>query len=100
MGHSLIVIVAAGTLLIALAAGVLGARLSVSGLVKAVGVTLEVIGATVLLFVANLAIGATLVLILRRLSYYTTLYEVADIALLVLSLLQALTLQAWRLVRR
>ena len=73
------------------------ARGRIGAIVGAIGVTLEVAGATILLFVANLALGAVLVLVARRLAvYYTTLYEVADVTLLVCSLLQAVTITIWR----
>jgi hypothetical protein len=63
-------------------------------------VTLETVGATVLLFAVNLAVGAVALLATRRLTpFYPSLYEVSDVALLVLSLLQALVLQAWRHAR-
>jgi hypothetical protein len=75
---------------------VVGARGRVAGLGAALGVVLEVVGATMLFFVANVAIGATLVLLARYLSiYYTTLYEVADVTLLIISAFQALTLTVW-----
>lgn len=90
----LILIVVAITSVVGVA---LGARGRIAGVRAAVGVVLEVVGATVLFFAANLVVGAALVLAARRLTpFYTTLYEVTDVALLILSLLQALTLTAWR----
>jgi hypothetical protein len=75
----------------------IGWRGGVGGLAAAVGVVLETIGATVLFFAANLAVGATLVLAGRWYSYfYTTLYEVTDITLLVVSVIQALLVTIWR----
>jgi hypothetical protein len=76
---------------------VIGRRGGVPGLVTAIGVVLETIGATVLFFAANLTVGATLVLAGRWFSaFYTTLYEVADITLLIVSVVQALTVTIWR----
>jgi uncharacterized SAM-binding protein YcdF (DUF218 family) len=73
--------------------GVLGAASPAA----AVGVVLETIGATVLFFVANLTVGAMLVLGGRWFSYfYTTLYEVTDITLLIVSVIQALLVTIWR----
>ena len=75
----------------------IGWRGGLAGLGTAVGVVLETIGATVLFFAANLAVGATLVLGGRWYSYfYTTLYEVTDITLLIASVIQALTVTIWR----
>jgi fructose-specific phosphotransferase system IIC component len=89
----LILVVAAITSAVAVG---IGARRRRAGVGVAIGAVLEVVGATVLFFVANLLVGAALVLIARRFTpYYTTLYEVTDLALLVLSLLQALTFTAW-----
>jgi hypothetical protein len=76
---------------------VIGWRGGLAGLATAVGVVLETIGATVLFFAANLAVGASLVLAGRWYSYfYTTLYEVTDITLLIASVIQALTVTIWR----
>jgi hypothetical protein len=75
----------------------IGWRGGLAGLASAVGVVLETIGATVLFFVANLAVGATLVLAGRSYAYfYTTLYEVTDITLLIVSVIQALLVTIWR----
>lgn len=79
-------------------AGVLiGRRGGLAGLVAALGVVLETVGATVVFFVANLAVGVALVLVGRQLSiFYTTLYEITDITLLILSFVQAVALTVWR----
>jgi hypothetical protein len=80
-----------------LAAVIVAARGGIAGLGAALGTMLEAVGATVLFFVANLALGVTLILATRRLTpFYPTLYEVSDVALLVLSSLQALALTLWR----
>ena len=64
-------------------------------------VALETIGATVLLFAINLALGSLAVLLARRFTpFYASLYTVSDVSLLILSLLQALVLQAWRRTAR
>ena len=93
--NALLLVVVALTSLVA--AAVL-ARGGVTALGAAIGLTLEVIGATVVFFVANLSAGVVVVLLARALSvFYTTLYEVADISLLAIALVQAITLTAWRL---
>jgi hypothetical protein len=80
-----------------LVAAIVLVRGGVAGLGAAIGTVLEVIGATVLFFVVNLTAGVALVLVARSLSiFYTTLYEVTDVTVLILSLLQALTLTVWR----
>ena len=56
---------------------------------------LETAGATVLLFTANLLIAFTIVLVARRFWFYASLYDATDIALLLLSLIQGITLTAW-----
>jgi len=85
------------TAITSIAGVIIGWRGGLSGLATAVGVVLETIGATVLFFVANLTVGAALVLGGRWFSYfYTTLYEVTDVTLLVVSVIQALTVTIWR----
>jgi hypothetical protein len=76
------------------------ARGRVSGLFAALGIVLEVVGATVVFFVVNLTAGVALVLAARALSiFYTTLYEVTDVTLLILSLAQSLTITVWQRMR-
>jgi hypothetical protein len=71
------------------------------GLGRAGGIALETLGATVLLFAINLALGAAAVLLARRFTpFYASLYLMSDVSLLILSLLQALMLQAWRAAGR
>ncbi len=85
------------TAITSIAGVIIGWRGGLAGLATAVGVVLETIGATVLFFVANLTVGMALVLGGRWFSYfYTTLYEVTDITLLVVSVIQALTVTIWR----
>jgi len=77
------------------------ARWSWRGLGRAGVVALETVGATALLFAANLALGFVAVLLGRRFTpFYASLYVVSDVSLLILSLLQAVILQAWRHVPR
>jgi hypothetical protein len=93
--NALLLVAVAITSLAAVAALVRG---GVAGLGAAIGAALEVIGATLVFFVANVTVGVAVVLVARSLSiFYTTLYEVADISLLVIALVQAITLTAWRL---
>ena len=89
----LFVVVGLTSLLILLAAR----RRDRDGMTCAIVAAVEVVGATVVIFVANLAVGVILVLALRRLTpLYPSLYEVADVALLIISLLQALVVERWR----
>jgi hypothetical protein len=90
---ALLLVVAAVTSAVAV---MVGTRGRMAGLGGAVGMVLEVVGVTVLFFVANVAVGATVVLGARYLSmFYSALYEVSDVTLLIMSVLQALTLTAW-----
>jgi hypothetical protein len=76
---------------------VLAARRGIGGVRAALGTVLEVVGATVVFLAANSVVGATLILAARRLSpFYTTLHDVTDVTLVIISLAQALTLTAWR----
>ena len=95
------VLVAIVTSLLALTAAWATGSLSGRRLAAAAGVTLETVGALAIFMAANVTLGMTLVLGLRATTrFYPTLYEIADIALLILSLLQALLYQGWRLSRR
>ncbi|MBM3220329.1 MAG: hypothetical protein FJZ38_16920 [Candidatus Rokubacteria bacterium] len=90
----LLLAVVAVTSLLAVAA--LG-RGRVGEALAALGMVLEAIGATVGFFVANLTAGVALVLVARAVSlFYATLYEVADVTLPIMSLIQALTITLWR----
>lgn len=96
--HVVVVVVLLLTALLAILAG---RRRGLVGLGRALITAIEAIGATTLFFVANLAIGVLLVLAVRLVTpFYLSLYEVTDVALLVLSLLQALTFEAWRRTAR
>src|SRR5262249_50071747 len=71
-----------------------------AGFGAALVAALEMVGATAVFFAANLVIGAVLVLGARRLTpIYHALYDVSALALLILSLLQALTVESWRRFR-
>jgi hypothetical protein len=61
---------------------------------------LEAVGMTVLFFLGNVATGAVLTVAARALDVtFISIYLSADVALLVLSLLQALIYQRWREAR-
>jgi hypothetical protein len=71
--------------------------LSPRALVAAIDKTLECLGLTVLFYGLNLGIGVLGILAARRFSgAFVSLYSVADVMLLVLSLLQALVFAWWR----
>jgi hypothetical protein len=77
--------------------GVTGLRLCKSGLGRALGKACECIGLALVFFLLNLAVGMLAVLAVRSLiGRFVSLYIASDATLLVLSLLQALTFQAWR----
>ena len=95
MRTAIVLLVVAITSLAALA---ILARGGVARLGAALGLVLEVIGATVVFLVANVMVGFVLVLAGRSLSlFYTTLYDVTDLGLPILSLVQALMITAWRM---
>ncbi|HEX9869023.1 MAG TPA: hypothetical protein VGC99_10580 [Candidatus Tectomicrobia bacterium] len=77
--------------------GVRGLRLSRSGPGWVLGKVSECIGLTLLLFLLNLAVGMCSILAWRSLTgHFVSIYLASDTTLLILSLLQALTFQAWR----
>lgn len=93
-GGSWLLVLATITSAIAVA---FGRRRGIACLGAAVVVAVETIGAAVLFFVANVTIGIGLVLAARRLTpVYLTIYEVSDLVLLIISLLQALVFETWR----
>jgi hypothetical protein len=93
-GHGLVLAVVTLTSLLSVLAG---RRWGVHRVGAAIVATVEVVGAAMLFFAANLALGAALVLAIRQLTpFYPSLYEVADVAVLALSLLQALIFESWR----
>jgi hypothetical protein len=77
--------------------GVIGLRLSRSGLGLVLGKVCECIGLTLVLFLLNLAVGMFAILAWRSLTgRFVSIYIASDTTVLILSLLQALTFQAWR----
>ena len=103
MGRStipMVLAIAMATSVIALTLAWWTGTLSLRRIIRAAGIVLETVGAVAIFMAANVTLGMTLVLGLRLLTpFYPTLYEMADVALLFLSVLQALTYQAWRLSR-
>jgi hypothetical protein len=96
MEHTFILMMAGVTSLGTFILGVKGLRLSGSDLWAGLGRTCESIGLTLVFFALNLIVGLMIVYAARRLmGRFVTLYSLSDITLLVLSLLQALTFQAW-----
>ena len=66
----------------------------------AAGRALEAVGLTVLFFLANVATGALVTAAARAFSVtFISIYLTTDVALLVLSLLEALVYQRWREAR-
>jgi hypothetical protein len=77
--------------------GVARLRFSKSGLWLAFGKTCECLGLTLVFCVLNLAVATVAILAMRSLSgQFVSLYIASDTTFLMLSLLQALTFQAWR----
>jgi hypothetical protein len=76
--------------------GVKGLGLSKHGLRAALHKTLECVGAMLVFFLVNLVVAMISILTARSLTGgFVSLYRASDIALLVLSFLQALTFQGW-----
>jgi hypothetical protein len=97
MEQAFILIVAGLTSVGAYILGVQGFRLSRYGLWLALGRTFECVGLTLLFFLLNLMVGMGAILGARfLLRDFVSLYMASDATMLVLSLLQALTFQAWR----
>jgi hypothetical protein len=77
--------------------GVARLRFSKSELWLAFGKTCECLGLTLVFCVLNLAVATVAILAMRSLSgRFVSLYIASDTTFLMLSLLQALTFQAWR----
>ena len=92
-----VVVVAIVTSVIALTIGRARLGLPLARLGRATATAVELVGATVLFFAANVLLGWTVILLLRKVTpFYFSLYQVSDLMLLVLSLLQALTFELWR----
>jgi hypothetical protein len=97
MDHTFILIMTGLTSVGAYILGVKGLRLSRYGLWLALGKTCEAMGLTLIFFLLNLIVGISVVFAGRFLmGTFVSLYHLSDVTLLVLSLLQALTFQAWR----
>jgi hypothetical protein len=96
--EALFILVAAGlTSAGAYVFGVARLRFSTSGLWLAFGKTCECLGLTLVFCVLNLAVAMVAILAMRSLSgQFVSLYIASDTTFLMLSLLQALTFQAWR----
>ena len=76
------------------------AGLSLEGLREAIRQALETLGLAIAFFAFNLVLGSTLILVGRTvLKEFISLYLADDIGLLILSLLQGLVVQHWRLTR-
>jgi len=74
--------------------------LSLEGLREAVRQALETIGLALVFFGVNLVLGSALILVGRKvLREFISLYLADDIGLLILSLLQGLVVQHWRITR-
>jgi hypothetical protein len=97
MESAFILIVAGLTSVGMVILGVRGLRFSRSGLWLALGKVCECAGLTLVFFLLNLAVGMLAILAWRSLiGRFMSIYIVSDGTLLILSLLQALTWQAWR----
>jgi hypothetical protein len=90
----------AAVVLTSLAAYLLGTRragLSPSGLRAAAAAILETIGLATLLFVANVGLAGLAVLGFRALTgLFVSVYDVDDVTVAAVSLLQALAVRWWR----
>ena len=81
--------------------GVRGLRLARPALWPVLGKVCECIGLTLLIFLLDLAVGMFAILAWRSLTgRFVSIYLASDTTVLILSLLQALTFQAWREVSR
>ncbi len=97
MESPFILVVAALTSAGAYIFGIARLRFSRSGIWGALGKTCECLGLTLLFSVVNLAVAMFAILAMRSLSgHFVSLYIAADTTFFMLSLLQALTFQAWR----
>ena len=97
MGYILLLTLLGLTTLGAYGVGSKGLGLSGGSVRGAIGKMLECVGMTFVFFVGNLAGGVVLVAATRVLTgRFVSPYVMADEALLISSLLQALTFQWWR----
>jgi hypothetical protein len=96
----MLLVVVLGTSAVAAALAIYRHGWSMAGLGRGILTAVETVGAVAIFFAINVAIGIVLVLGGRVLTpFYLSLYEMADVALLVLSTLQALVYQGWRVAR-
>jgi hypothetical protein len=66
-------------------------------LMRAVAVVLDGIGISLIFFIINLLVGAILIIVLRQLmGKFVSIYILQDISLLILSFIQGLVFQKWR----
>jgi hypothetical protein len=97
MEHTFVLIMAGLTSIGTYLLGAKWLRLPSSALWTGLGKTCEVVGSALIFFALNLIVGAMVVSAARWLmGRFVSLYNISDTTLLVLSLLQALTFQAWR----
>lgn len=97
MDHTFILIMTGLTSVGAYIVGVKWLRLSRHGLWLALGKTCEAVGLTLIFFLLNLIVGVSVAFAGRFFrGVFISLYHMSDVALLALSLLQALAFQAWR----
>ena len=97
----LLVLVAALTSLGSVVLGVRLLRLPARALPRALGAVVDVVGTAVLFFLANAAVGVLFLLAERHLAgRLVSLHRLDDVALYVISALQAIVLQAWRTANR
>jgi hypothetical protein len=74
-----------------------GLRLWRGGLGLVLGKVCESVGLALVVFLLNLSVGMFAILAWRSLTgHFVSIYIASDTTLLILSLLQALTFQAWR----
>jgi hypothetical protein len=97
MDYTFILIMTGLTSVGAYIIGVKWLRLSCSGLWLALGKTCEAMGLMLVFFLLNLIVGVGVVFAGRFfMGTFVSLYHMSEVTLLALSLLQALTFQAWR----
>jgi hypothetical protein len=97
MDHTFFLIMIGLTSIGAYSLGVKRLRLSRYGLWLALGKTCETIGLALIFFLLNLIVGISVVFAGRFfMGTFVSLYYMSDVTLLVLSLFQAFTFQAWR----
>jgi hypothetical protein len=82
---------------LAYAVGAFGLGLSRRALAPALAHLLDVVGLVVVFYLANVAMGALVLVAARHLAHrVVSLYMLNDLALVMLSVLQAIAFRAWR----